>query len=179
MELGATLCLPKNPLCAACPLSANCEARRLDLQHERPLKPRRRPLPHYQIGVAVIWKEGRVLIARRPLDGLLGGLWEFPGGKQEPGETLEACVAREVQEELGVQIEVGNRLMVIDHAYTHFKVTLHVFNCQHRWGQPQALGCEDWRWVSVEELNDYAFPAANHRIIAALRQRSGLPHDGA
>lgn len=112
------------------------------------------------------------MIDRRRQEGLLGGLWEFPGGKLEANETLEDCVRREVQEELAIAIEVGEQLMTLDHAYTHFKVTLHVFLCRHLSGEPQTLECDEVRWVTLEELDHYPFPKANTKIIEALKQRA-------
>lgn len=128
------------------------------------------PLPHKIIGVAVIWNDqGKILIDRRPQKGLLGGLWEFPGGKLEEGETLEDCVAREVREELAIEIEVGEKIMTLDHAYTHFKITLNVFRCKHIAGEPQTIECDEVRWVELNELDQFPFPKANGQIIEALQ----------
>jgi len=130
----------------------------------------RAPLPHKQIGVAVVWNEqGQILIDRRPQKGLLGGLWEFPGGKIEPGETVEDCIRRELQEELAIEVEVGDRLITIDHTYTHFKVTLNVFHCRHIGGEPQPIECDEVRWVDVAELEQFPFPKANGEIIEAIK----------
>lgn len=129
------------------------------------------PLPHKLIGVAVIWNDqGQILIDRRPPKGLLGGLWEFPGGKIEPGETVQDCIKREIQEELGIEIEVGHHLITINHTYTHFRVTLTVHHCRHQSGEPQPLECDELRWVTLSELDEYTFPKANVHIIEALRQ---------
>jgi A/G-specific adenine glycosylase len=129
------------------------------------------PLPHKRIGVAVIWNDqGQLLIDRRRESGLLGGLWEFPGGKIEPEETVEACIAREIQEELGIAITVHEHLISVDHAYSHFRVTLIVHYCQYVSGEPQPLECEEIRWVAMDELEQFPFPKANVQIIQALRQ---------
>lgn len=171
MDLGATICTPKNPACLLCPWRSQCRAHRLNMQNELPLSESRTPLPRKQIGVAVIWNEqGQILIDRRRQDGLLGGLWEFPGGKMEPGETVEACIKREIQEELGIDIEVGDRLIVIDHTYSHFHVTLNVHHCRYVSGTPQPIECDEVRWVTIEELEQFPFPKANVQIIAALKQ---------
>lgn len=127
-------------------------------------------IPHKIIGVAVIWNEkAQILIDRRRQGGLMGGLWEFPGGKVEPGESVEECIKREISEELGIEIEVGQHLMTIDHTYTHLRVTLAVHNCEYLAGVPQPIECEEIRWVSLNELEEFTFPEANTEIIAALR----------
>ena len=109
------------------------------------------------------------MISKRHTDDLLGGLWELPGGTRESGETLEECLVREIREELGIEIAVGALIMAVRHAYTHFRVTVYIFHCRYLSGEPQALGCADWRWVRPDELDDFAFPAADRRIITALR----------
>jgi A/G-specific adenine glycosylase len=170
MDLGATLCTPKHPACLICPWQRYCEAYNLNKQSEIPMTESRATVPHKSIGVAVIWNNaGQVLIDRRRQEGLLGGLWEFPGGKVEPGETIEDCIVREIREELGIEISVGKHLITLDHAYTHFRVTLNVHHCQHLSGIPEAIECDEIRWVSVAELDQFPFPKANEHIIAALR----------
>jgi len=175
MDLGATLCTAKNPACLICPWrspssSFTCAAYNLGTQSELPMRESKAPLPHKIIGVAVIWNDqGKILIDRRPQKGLLGGLWEFPGGKLEADETLEDCVAREVKEELAIEIEVGEKIMTLDHAYTHFKVTLNVFRCKHLSGEPQTIECDEVRWVELDELDQFPFPKANGQIIEALK----------
>ncbi len=130
------------------------------------------PVPHKVIGVAVIWnQQGEILIDRRLPYGKMAGLWEFPGGKVEPGETIAACIQREIQEELGIKVDVGEHLITVDHTYTDLQVTLTVHYCQHREGIPQPIECEQLRWVKPEELNNFTFPEANIEIIAAIQQR--------
>jgi 8-oxo-dGTP diphosphatase len=128
-------------------------------------------LPHKQIGVAVIWNQtGQILIDRRKVGGTMGGLWEFPGGKIEPGETVEACILREIQEELAIEITVGEQLISIEHTYPTFHLTLTVHHCQHLSGIPQPIESEEIRWVNVTDLDNYQFPAANIAIINALQR---------
>jgi 8-oxo-dGTP diphosphatase len=127
-------------------------------------------LPYKQIGVAVIWdRSGQILIDRRKAGGTMGGLWEFPGGKIEAGETVTECIAREIQEELGIEITVGEHLISIDHTYPTFQLTLIVHHCQHISGIPQPIESEEIRWVNVRDLDKYQFPAANIAIIKALQ----------
>jgi A/G-specific adenine glycosylase len=168
MELGALICTPRNPHCAVCPLAKFCEAKKRGLQHDLPLKAKRKPLPHVDVTAAVIRHNGRVLIAQRPLGGRLGGLWEFPGGKVEPGETLRQCLRREIKEELGIRIKVGQPIISIDHAYTHFKITLHAFECELVSGKPQTWQVQDFKWVRLSELQKYAFARTDLKIIEAL-----------
>ncbi|MCA2939636.1 MAG: 8-oxo-dGTP diphosphatase MutT [Microcystis aeruginosa Ma_QC_Ch_20071001_S25] len=123
-----------------------------------------------QIGVAVI-RDDRdlILIDRRLAKGLLGGFWEFPGGKIEGNETVQECIKREVLEEIGIEIAVDSHLITIDHTYSHFRVNLQVYNCRYLSGEARAIECEEIRWVTIQELDNYTFPAANQEIIRALK----------
>ena len=133
------------------------------------------PLPHKQIGVAVIQdQKGLILIDRRKFQGEMGGFWEFPGGKIEANETVEECIQREIREELAIEIAVGDRLIQINHTYDTFKVTLFVHNCQYLSGKPQPIECQEIRWVSLSELDNYQFPKANSQIINTLRARGAV-----
>ena len=173
MDLGATVCTRRNPICDRCPWQPDCQAYAQNLQSKLPMSESRGPLPHKIIGVAVIQNpDSQILIDRRRQEGLLGGLWEFPGGKVEPGETIEACIQREIKEELGIDISVGDRLITVNHAYTHFKVTLNVHLCQHISGDPQPIECDEIRWVTLDEIDQFPFPKANGEIIEALKQQA-------
>ena len=175
MELGATVCTPRSPLCAQCPWAFACAAFAAGQQALFPHRPARKQTPHYDVTAAVIWREpGVFLIAQRNAEGLLGGLWEFPGGKVEPGESLEDCLRREILEELGVRIRVGERLTVVRHAYSHFRITLHAFHAWMEGGEPEprAIGCAAWRWIRLDEAASLAFSAADLRILDALRAES-------
>ncbi|MBD2136065.1 8-oxo-dGTP diphosphatase MutT [Anabaena sp. FACHB-1237] len=131
-------------------------------------------IPHKIIGVAVISNDkNQILIDRRLPQGTMAGLWEFPGGKIEPGETIEECIEREILEELGIKIKVGEHLITIDHTYEHLRVTLKVYLCDHLMGIPQTIECAEIRWVMVDELDNFTFPAANIEIIAALKKSKG------
>ena len=130
------------------------------------------PLPHKQIGVALIQnRQGKILIDRRLNDGEMGGLWEFPGGKIEPQETVEECIKREIREELDIEIKVGDRLVTISHTYANFKVTLFVHDCEYLSGEPQPIECQEIRWVNVVDMSRYKFPQANNQIISILQGR--------
>jgi mutator protein MutT len=122
-----------------------------------------------QVAAGLICREGRYLIARRKTNVHLGGLWEFPGGKCEPGETLEDCLRRELQEELAIRIAAPVRFHTIRHEYPEKTVELHFFRCSILSGQARPIDCAEVRWVSPDELVDYEFPPADRPIIEALR----------
>ena len=176
MELGQQICLPQNPRCLICPLATVCLARQRGTQPERPVRPPRRRTPHFDVVAAVIWRDGapsatgRFLIARRPLDGLLGGLWEFPGGKVEAGETPAAALRREIREELALEIEPGELLDPVAHAYTHFRITLLPLHAAYVSGEPQHLGVIDHAWVTLDELDKYAVAVTDRKIIVQLQE---------
>lgn len=175
MDLGRMVCRPREPLCAQCPVRAHCLAYARGTQRQRPVKPKRAETPHYNVVAGLIWNdEGKLLIAQRPLEGLLGGLWEFPGGKQEPGETLEACLQRELREELAIEVSVGELFVVVRHGFTHFRITLHAFTCRYESGEPQTLGVRDWAWSTPDELSRYTFGKADRQVIEALAARRGM-----
>lgn len=130
------------------------------------------PIKHKQIGVAaIINDQGEVLIDRRLEGGSFGGLWEFPGGKVEPGETVEQCVVREVQEEIALDVAVIDHLITLDHVYPKVRITLQVYLCCHLAGEPKTIACEEVRWVAIADLEKYQFPEANQAIIDALQKR--------
>lgn len=165
MDLGAAICTPRNPDCQHCPLSDSCQARALGIQEQLPVRRKKIAIPHHTVTAAIIFRESRVLIAQRPPDGLLGGLWEFPGGKLRPGEELHDCLQREIQEELGVDIQVSDCLGVYHHAYSHFRVTLHAFYCALVNGiQPRPIEAQDLRWLSLVELADYPMGKIDRQI---------------
>ena len=179
MDLGAMLCTPRDPNCPDCPLHTICAAYEYGLQAERPVLPARPQTPHYTVTAAVIERGGRYLLAQRPSDGLLGGLWEFPGGKSLPDEDLETCLRREICEELGVGIQVGEPLGQYRHAYTHFKVTLFAFRCSlSAEAQPQPLQASNLQWVTVADLPDYPMGKIDRQIALKLSQGSSQNGSG-
>jgi len=175
MELGSLICVAATPRCSLCPLNDLCLAAVHGTQAERSVTTPRRRTPHFDVAAGVIWRDepfaSPLLIAQRPLDGMLGGLWEFPGGKRKPEDAdLSACLRREIKEELDITIEVGALIAVIPHAYTHFRITLHAYHARHHAGTPKAIGCADWRWARLDELDAFPFPVPDRKIIASLRE---------
>ena len=168
MELGATICVAKSPRCLICPVARYCRAQAVGRQSDLPVKRKRPSRPHHHVAVGFIWRDNQLLISRRPSDGLLGGLWELPGGKQASDETLEDCLRREIAEELGIDVAVDRHLVTVEHGYSHFSVTLHAFECRWRSGEPRALATSDWAWVSYGQLRDYPLPRGTTKILDAL-----------
>jgi A/G-specific adenine glycosylase len=168
MDLGATICLPKNPRCLLCPLVDLCQARARGVQEFRPVQRPKKEIPHYTVTAAVIQRNGRVLLAKRPAKGLLGGLWEFPGGKSEPGESLPDALRREIREELDTDIQVGEPFGVYRHAYTHFRITLHAFLCSLDGTEPRPLEAEEIIWASPAELGNYPMGKVDRLIARRL-----------
>ncbi|HTX91396.1 MAG TPA: A/G-specific adenine glycosylase [Anaerolineales bacterium] len=171
MDLGATVCLPRNPTCLVCPLTGLCRAYQLGIQEQRPVLKPRAEAPHYVVTAAVIRRDGKVLLAKRPAKGLLGGLWEFPGGKVEEGESLEACLKREILEELGATIRVVEPFGVYEHAYTHFRITLHAFLCELAEGEPRALQADELAWVAPEGFAGYPMGKVDRLIARRIGSR--------
>ena len=176
MELGALVCTPGKPDCAACPLAKWCLAHARGVEAERPVKTARKQTPHYHVTAALIQDRGGwFLIVRRPAERLLGGLWGFPGsaagdcGAPVTGpDALATCLADALRETLGIQVEVGEALPAIRHAYTHFRITLHPLRCRVVSGEPQALGYPEVRWVSAAQLASYAFAVTDRKIAGML-----------
>jgi len=158
MDLGAIICIPKYPRCLICPVSELCEAREMGTQELRPVKKPKKVVPHYIHAAGVIVKRGKVLLARRPEKGLLGGMWEFPNGRVDgdPAEELVKVL------KLGFSLKVQRKeaLGVLQHAYTHFKVIVHVFRCEFS----SVVNKKNLKWVSLKELDDYPMGKVDRQI---------------
>ena len=141
------------------------------------------PLRRTEVAVGIVLKGDQLLIARRPPGVPLAGLWEFPGGKLEPGETPESAVERELMEELAIGVQAERRLTVLEHDYPYARVILMPILCRHTTGHPTAIHCSEWRWISLSDLPAYAFPPANAPLLQELaalglqRPRSAVNFD--
>jgi len=121
------------------------------------------------VSAALVFRAGKLLITQRHLKSHLGGLWEFPGGKREAGETFEQCLVREIREELGVEISVGTLFGEISHDYPEKSVRLKFFRCRLLSGEPQPLDCAAVKWIDRSELDLHDFPAADVQLLAKLK----------
>lgn len=170
MDLGAAICRPRNPACSSCPVSRFCRAFRSGRQTDFPVRLPSRKVPEYHIAVGVVHRNGKVLITRRKPEGLLGGMWEFPGGKVREGESVEQACLREIAEEVNLSVAIDQRIARVKHTYSHFKIVMDVFFCRFLKGKVKLTGPVDYRWVTFPELDDYPFPAANHKFFPALKK---------
>jgi len=171
MELGALICKPGNPLCAACCLSSHCLAFCTNQAQDYPKRKKRGPVPMRRVAAGVVRRNGKMLITRRKPEGLLGGLWEFPGGKIHQGEDpMDACV-REIREETGICVKVERHLALVKHAYTHFKIEMDVFQCGYVSGTIRLNGPDAFRWIRLKEIDQYPFPKANLKFIPLLTRK--------
>ena len=168
MELGATVCRPRAPRCSSCPIDEHCAAFQAGTAESLPVRAPKKPRPHHILGVGIVSRNERVLIARRPENGLLGGLWEFPSTRQLEDEPLSDTCIRAVREATGVDAAVRNRFRTVRHGFTHFSVTMHAFQCEYKGGKARARNCSDVRWVATDGLGDYAFSRANRKLIEYL-----------
>lgn len=174
MELGSQICTVNSPLCQQCPLSELCESFSLNLQEVLPYKKTRKKIPHYIVTAAVIYQNGKYLITQRPAKGLLGGMWEFPGGKLEPAEELQACLKRELQEELGIDIQVDQLFGTYRHAYTHFRITLHAYHCRITDGEPYPYEASKIYWAAPEELSEFPMGKIDRQIANKLSENTSV-----
>jgi A/G-specific adenine glycosylase len=169
MDLGATVCTPRTPACVSCPLRGLCKAKGLGLQEQLPVAKKKPTLSHKCMIAAILRdRKKRMLVVQRPHSGLLGGLWKFPGGERGAKESAEDALARTVREELGVSVRAIKTIASVKHAYTHFRVTFHVYRCAVVRGRPKSLEGHVWKWVSAEELRGLALSKAERKILSAL-----------
>ena len=165
MDLGRYICTPRNPKCLNCPISEYCKSYLEDKTASYPKKNNaKKIIPHYQIGVGVIWHKNKILITKRKKEGLLGGLWEFPGGKIKKNESHIDCITREIKEELSIKVDVSDFIVKVDHKYSHFSITLHAYHCHYKAGKIKCNAADQFKWIDINSFSKYPFPKANHHI---------------
>ncbi len=169
MDLGAVVCLPNAPSCRECPLRSRCSSCLRRLQDRIPPKRARKVLPHHDIVAAVFRRtDGALYLLRRPSDGLLGGLWAFPSGKRDPGETLEGAMRRSLREKLQVRAVIQREVGVVRHAYSHYRITLHGFLCETRGGALPEGEATGWLPHGVE--GTFALPRADRKLLEFIHR---------
>ncbi len=172
MDLGAVVCLPKLPRCGECPLGSVCASRLRGLQDAIPPKRPRKSVPHRDVVAAVFRRaDGALFLVRRPSEGLLGGLWAFPSGKREPGESLEEALRRSLREKLQVRAVIQRGVGAVRHAYTHYRITLHGFLCEAAGGSLPAG--EDTGWLLRPSEESFAMPRADRQIVEIIHREVG------
>ena len=164
MELGATVCLPRNPRCPECPVQAFCKAYAAGTQNQRPAPKKSKPLPHEDTATAVVEHGGKLLLVRRPADARLGGLWAFPAAVRLRGEPVGVAAERAVHEGLGMTVRTGEPIGDVVHGFTHVRVTYRAVRCTWEGGEPRALRYDAWAWAAPEEIGDYALPVSQQKI---------------
>jgi len=170
MELGALVCKPATPDCLNCPIQNACKAFSRGKVGDFPKRLQKKPVPTKHIAVGVVIDNNKLLITKRKSGGLLGGLWEFPGGKINKGEMTEQACVREIKEETGLNVVIEKQLTAVKHAYTHFKIEMAVFICRKTGGGITLDGPVDHRWISPGEIEKYPFPGSNHQFIPRLKE---------
>lgn len=168
MELGALICTPTSPKCLICPVAPYCQARAEGVQHELPVKAKAKaPRPVERVA-AVIAHQGKVMIVRRPTDGLLGGLWEFPGDDKGEGATWERAVHTLLQERYGLQLEVEAQLVSVKHIFSHLVWDLRAYTARLADTCEPPPESDTLRWVAPTDLAQFALPVAYQKVAAAL-----------
>ncbi len=169
MELGALVCRSQNPACLLCPVTEFCKAYERGQQEVIP-RPRKQVYTQLEAVVGIIREQDRYLIQKRPETGLLAGLWEFPGGKVEPGESLEQALYREIREELGVEVAAHSYLTSVEHAYTQYRVKLHAFACSLKQEPELSWRKQTRRWITLKGMRRFPFPSGSVRLIRFLEK---------
>jgi len=173
MDLGGTVCTPKNPDCGVCPVSYLCKAYKGNFVNDRPIKGEGSKQIHIEMATGVLVHNGVIFVQQRLDDDIWGGLWEFPGGRLKEGENPEGAVVREYLEETGFKIEVCRLITTVIHYYTKYKVTLHCYSCRlvQESLLPDLKAAQNYHWVQADQLSSYGFPAGHRKFIDYLHDK--------
>lgn len=173
MEFGALVCTPKNPDCPHCPVRMDCVAFARGTVSERPVPRAKKQLIDITMACAILRRGELFFIQQRKADDIWGGLWEFPGGRLEDGETPEQAVVREVEEETEWQVSNPVPFHTVVHYYTRYRVTLHSFWCElsDDPGAPVLHAANDAAWTKLSLLSEYPFPAGHRKLVERLQQQ--------
>jgi len=172
MDLGAVVCLPNAPRCRECPLRSCCSSCLRGLQDSIPPKRAKKMIPHHDVVAAVFRRtDGAMFLMRRPSDGLLGGLWAFPSGKRDPGESLEDALRRSLREKLRVRAVLQSEVGAVRHAYSHYRITLHGFLCEMSGGALPAG--EGTGWLPGHGEGTFALPRADRMLVEIIHREEG------
>jgi A/G-specific adenine glycosylase len=177
MELGALICKPRRPLCDCCPAGAACGAFARQRVPEFPVRAAAKKIPHRHLIAGVVIKKGKLLIVRRPADGLLGGMWEFPAGPVKSGQSADTACREAVSRSVGLTVTMGNTLGRVRHAYTHFTLDLDACLCRPLPGRVRLNGPDAFAWVSPGELSSYPLHKAVHKLLPKVRAFLSYPAD--
>jgi A/G-specific adenine glycosylase len=168
MELGALVCTPRRPSCPVCPLADLCCACRKGVVERYPTRDPKAAVPEHALVAGVIFKRGKLLLLRRPDEGFLGGLWEFPGGRRRAREKTDLACCRTIKDRTGLTVTVGEPITIVRHAYTHFKITMEVMTCRWEAGRVRLNGSAAFRWVTPGQLQDFPLPGAVKKVLPHL-----------
>jgi len=175
MELGATVCTPRTPRCPACPWRRRCRAHAEGRAAELPVKSAAAPPRPMEAVAAWVERRGRVLAVQRPKRGLLGGLWELPGGEVAAGETPAAALARALRESTGLTARDARRLGAVEHVFTHRRLRLHVFRAEPAAGRVRRRGWDAHRWLPDAGLDGLALGGPARKAVALVREKAPRP----
>jgi A/G-specific adenine glycosylase len=175
MELGALVCAPRAPGCDGCPAERFCRARAAGDASALPTRTPKKPLPHVEVAAGLCLRRGRILLAKRPADGMLGGLWEFPGGRVREADTgsAPAALRRVLREEFGLAADPESEIAAVRHAFSHFRMTLRLLHAGSVRGRARAIRSDAVRWVRRRDLDALALPAADRRLLPAVDRLLG------
>ncbi len=170
MDFGSLICIQKNPKCNICPISNYCKAYLKNKVNQFPKISKTISKPHYDVVVGMIWYSDKFYIQKRSLDSMLAGLWEFPGGKVDQGESFKIALKREIKNETGFMPIIGNEIDSIEHSYSHFSISLHCFQCFIK--NKKLTYNRKFEWITPKDIKNFSFPKANHKLFSLISQKN-------